>query len=174
MIVRRKGGLTEFIPTPQEKRDGLIRDHALGLLENLHQRLARLERASKLPAAEAEAFTALLARMRADESRIAELEAEGFAMSARMESALHEAEVAKAKLARVKAESLRVVKVGDECEISHIPICGLFSYLGVVYRLYSFSPDEFGAWQVSDHSEHIFAPHTFVQPVRLERWEAVE
>lgn len=49
MIVRRKGGLTEFIPTPQEKRDGLIRDHALGLLENLHQRLARLERASKLP-----------------------------------------------------------------------------------------------------------------------------
>ena len=40
MIVRRKGGLTEFIPTPQEKRDGLIRDHALGLLENLHQRPA--------------------------------------------------------------------------------------------------------------------------------------
>ena len=75
MIVRRKGGLTEFIPTPQEKRDGLIRDHALGLLENLHQRLARLERASKLPAAEAEAFTALLARMRADESRNLELHA---------------------------------------------------------------------------------------------------
>ena len=62
MIVRRKGGLTEFIPSPQEKRDGLIRDHALGLLENLHQRLARLERASKLPADEAEAFTTLLAR----------------------------------------------------------------------------------------------------------------
>lgn len=75
MIVRRKGGLTEFIPTPQEKRDGLIRDHALGLLENLHQRLARLERSSKLPAAEAEAFTALLARMRADESRNLELHA---------------------------------------------------------------------------------------------------
>ena len=73
--VRRKGGLTEFIPSPQEKRDGLIRDHALGLLENLHQRLARLERASKLPAAEAEAFTALLARMRADESRNLELHA---------------------------------------------------------------------------------------------------
>ena len=70
MIVRRKGGLTEFIPTPQEKRDGLIRD-----LENLHQRPARLERASKLPAAEAEAFTALLARMRVDESRNLELHA---------------------------------------------------------------------------------------------------
>jgi hypothetical protein len=73
MIVRRKGGLTEFIPTPQEKRDGLIRDHALGLLENLHQRLARLERASGLPPDEAKAFVALLTRMRADESRNLEL-----------------------------------------------------------------------------------------------------
>jgi hypothetical protein len=73
MIVRRKGGLTEFIPSPQEKRDGLIRDHALGLLENLHQRLARLERASGLPPDEAKAFVALLTRMRADESRNLEL-----------------------------------------------------------------------------------------------------
>jgi hypothetical protein len=55
--------------------EGMIRDHALGLLENLHQRLARLERTSKLPADEAEAFTALLARMRADESRNLELHA---------------------------------------------------------------------------------------------------
>ena len=39
------------------------------------QRLARLERSSKLPADEAEAFTALLARMRADESRNLELHA---------------------------------------------------------------------------------------------------
>jgi hypothetical protein len=73
MIVRRTGGLTEFIPSPQEKRDGLIRDHALGLLENLHQRLARLEWASGLPPDEAEAFVALLTRMRADESRNLEL-----------------------------------------------------------------------------------------------------
>lgn len=73
MIVRRTGGLTEFIPSPQEKRDGLIRDHALGLLENLHQRLARLERASGLPPDEAKAFVALLTRMRADESRNMEL-----------------------------------------------------------------------------------------------------
>lgn len=73
MIVRQKGGLTEFIPSPREKRNGLISDHALGLLENLHQRLERLERVSKLPAAEAEAFTALLARMMADEARNLEL-----------------------------------------------------------------------------------------------------
>jgi hypothetical protein len=32
MIVRRKGGLTEFIPSPREKREGLIRDHILELL----------------------------------------------------------------------------------------------------------------------------------------------
>ena len=73
MIVRRTGGMTEFIPSPQEKRDGLIRDHALGLLENLHLRLARLERASGLPPDEAKAFVALLTRMRADESRNLEL-----------------------------------------------------------------------------------------------------
>lgn len=73
MIVRRKGGMTEFIPSPQEKRDGLIRDHALGLLENLHRRLTRLEQKSGLPPGEAEAFTALLTRMKADESRNLEL-----------------------------------------------------------------------------------------------------
>jgi hypothetical protein len=73
MIVRRNGGLTEFIPSPQEKRDGLIRDHVLGLLGNLHQRLTRLEWAAGLPPAEAEAFTALLARMQADESHNLEL-----------------------------------------------------------------------------------------------------
>ncbi len=60
MIVRRKGGLTEFIPSPQEEARRPDPRPRPGLLENLHQRLARLERASKLPADEAEAFTALL------------------------------------------------------------------------------------------------------------------
>ena len=36
--------MTEFIPATKEKREGLIRDHTLGLLENLHQRLERIER----------------------------------------------------------------------------------------------------------------------------------
>lgn len=67
MIVRRKGGLTEFIPSPKEKREGLIRDHVLGLLENLHLRLERLERDAGLPVAEAKTFTELLSRMKADE-----------------------------------------------------------------------------------------------------------
>ncbi|MCP3931736.1 MAG: VrlD [Bacteroidetes bacterium] len=69
MIIRRKGGLTEFIPSPQEKREGLIRDHVLGLVENLHQRIERLERKAGLPAEEAKAFTDLFRWMKTDESR---------------------------------------------------------------------------------------------------------
>ena len=73
MIVRRKGGLTKFIPAPQEKREGLIRDHVLGLLENLHRRIERLECKAGLPVAEAEIFTKIVGRMRVDESRHLEL-----------------------------------------------------------------------------------------------------
>jgi hypothetical protein len=50
MIVRRKGGLTEFIPSPREKREGLIRDHVLELTEDLHRRIERLERKGLVPA----------------------------------------------------------------------------------------------------------------------------
>ena len=73
MIVRRKGGLTEFIPSPQEKREGLIRDHVLGLIENLNHRLERLEREAGLPIEEAEAFVALHKQIRADETHNLEL-----------------------------------------------------------------------------------------------------
>lgn len=89
----------------------------------------------------------------------------------RLESELRECE---ADLARVKAESLRVVPVGEPCEIRKIAICQCFTHLANVYRLYSFSPEEFGAWQISDHSEHLFSPWTFIQPVRLARWEGSE
>lgn len=43
MIVERRGGMTEFIPSPQEKREGLVRDHPFNLIENLHHRLSQLE-----------------------------------------------------------------------------------------------------------------------------------
>lgn len=69
MIVRRKGGLTEFIPSPQEKREGLIRDHILGLVQNLHRRIERLERAAGLPVEDAEAFAVLLRCIKSDEIR---------------------------------------------------------------------------------------------------------
>lgn len=69
MIVRQKGGLTEFIPSPQEKREGLIRDHILRLVENLHRRIESLEREAGLPAMEAKIFTALFEHMEIDETR---------------------------------------------------------------------------------------------------------
>ena len=43
MRVRQAGGMVEFIPSPQEKRDGLIREYSIELQEFLHQRLSRLE-----------------------------------------------------------------------------------------------------------------------------------
>ena len=67
MIVRRAGGLTEFILSPQEKREGTIRDHALGLLANLDARLRRLEEGLGLPDEEARAFAETMARVRSGE-----------------------------------------------------------------------------------------------------------
>ena len=73
MIVRHKGGLTEFIPSPREKREGLIRDHVLGLMENLHYRIEQLERKAGLPAEKAEAFKLLIQHIKNDENRNLEL-----------------------------------------------------------------------------------------------------
>jgi len=68
MIVKRRGGMTEFIPSPQEKREGLVRDHSFNLIENLHHRLSRLEEELGLPLDEAEACTTFLEKMKQDES----------------------------------------------------------------------------------------------------------
>jgi hypothetical protein len=73
MIIRHKGGLTEYIPSPQEKREGLIRDHYLELVENLHRRIRHLEREVGLPVEEAEAFSELVKRIKTDETRNLEL-----------------------------------------------------------------------------------------------------
>ena len=67
MIVKRRGGMCEYIPSPKEKREGLIRDHTLNLLENLHQRFERLERELGLPLEQAEDFTQALEKIRTDE-----------------------------------------------------------------------------------------------------------
>ena len=67
MIVRRQGGLTEFIPSPQEKRDGVLRDHALDLLANLDARMRRIEERHGIAPDAAEAFTGLMARIRREE-----------------------------------------------------------------------------------------------------------
>ena len=60
--------MTEFIPSPQEKREGLVRDHSFNLIENLHHRLSRLEEELGLPLDEAEACTAFLEKMKQDET----------------------------------------------------------------------------------------------------------
>jgi site-specific DNA recombinase len=60
---------TEFIPSPQEKREGLIRDHVLGLLENLHRRIERLECKAGLLDDEAKAFSELFKSIKIDETR---------------------------------------------------------------------------------------------------------
>jgi transposase len=73
MIVRQKGGLTEFIPSPREKREGLIRDHVLELVENLNRRIERLEREVESPLEETKVFAELIRRIRSDENRNLEL-----------------------------------------------------------------------------------------------------
>ena len=69
MIVKRRGGMTEYIPSPQEKREGLVRDHSFNLIENLHHRLGRLEEELGLPLDKAEACSAFLDKMKQDETR---------------------------------------------------------------------------------------------------------
>jgi len=67
MIVRQQGGLTEFIPSPREKREGVIRDHALDLMANLDARLRRIETELDLPTEEASAFADIMRRIQRQE-----------------------------------------------------------------------------------------------------------
>jgi hypothetical protein len=76
MIVRKDGGLVEFIPSPQEKRDGLVRDHALDLLANLDARLRRIEERLGLDADQAAAFADLMASIRREESETSRINQE--------------------------------------------------------------------------------------------------
>ena len=73
MIVKRSGGMTEFIPSPKEKRDGVIRNHVLDLLANLNQRLQRIEEAAGLPADLADAFADTMALIIHEEAHVRRL-----------------------------------------------------------------------------------------------------
>jgi hypothetical protein len=73
MIVRRKGGMTEFIPSPQEKREDVLRDYALELYENLDTRLRQIEKVLGVPSDGSDAFSSIMAciwREEAETSRI--------------------------------------------------------------------------------------------------------
>jgi hypothetical protein len=41
VLVTRRGGMTEYIPSPREKREALVRDHFTEVVELLHRYLAR-------------------------------------------------------------------------------------------------------------------------------------
>jgi len=73
MIVKRSGGMTEFIPSPTEKRDGIIRNHVLDLLANLDARLRRIEEAVGLPIELSDAFTKAMARITREEAHVQQL-----------------------------------------------------------------------------------------------------
>jgi hypothetical protein len=68
MIVRQQGGLTEFIPSLREKREGVIRDYALELMANLNARLQRIEAELALPREEAAAFAEIIKRIQQEET----------------------------------------------------------------------------------------------------------
>jgi len=68
MIVRQQGGLTEFIPSPREKRESVIRDYALELMANLNARLQRIETELDLPCEEAAAFAEIMQRIQQEET----------------------------------------------------------------------------------------------------------
>ncbi len=73
MIVKRRGGMTEFIPSPKEKRENLVRDYSFNLIENLHLRLKRLEQELGMTFEDTEACTNFLKKIKQDESRNQEI-----------------------------------------------------------------------------------------------------
>lgn len=68
MIVRQQGGLTEFIPSPREKREGVIRDYALELMANLNARLQRIEDQLEFSSEQAAAFAEIMKRIQQEET----------------------------------------------------------------------------------------------------------
>lgn len=73
MITRRSGGMTEFIPSPSEKRDGVIRNHVLDLLANLDARLRKIEAADGLPGDLADEFFSLMELIAREEAHVQRL-----------------------------------------------------------------------------------------------------
>ncbi len=74
MIVHRCGGMTEFIPSVREKREGLIHDHILELAGLLHERLSRIEEICGLEGEETARCRLLLHRIRAEEGQTRDLQ----------------------------------------------------------------------------------------------------
>ena len=69
MLVKKRGGMTEYIPSPKERRTALVRDHFAELAELLHKRLTRIEEGLGSPDTEARSCETLLDRIRDEEKR---------------------------------------------------------------------------------------------------------
>jgi hypothetical protein len=80
MIVRRKGGMTEYIPSPREKREGVLRDYALELYENLNTRLRHIEKELDLPPDWSDDFSNIMARIRREEAETSRINREMLAV----------------------------------------------------------------------------------------------
>lgn len=78
-----------------------------------------------------------------------------------------------AELARVKADSLRVVPVGEPVAVSELHSRQAFTcdHDGV-WMIFGCSSWDFSIRNLIDYSETELTENTVVQPVRLERWEA--
>ena len=78
----------------------------------------------------------------------------------------------RAELARVKAESLRVV-VDGEAPAKSIPMAAHFEYGRVVYRMFygDIDKDEMKATDILSSKKIVLSCKTSVRRVRLERWE---
>ena len=67
MLVKRRGGMTEYIPSPREKREALVRDHFTEAVELLHKRLRCIEKEFGLADDDAQVCASLLERIREEE-----------------------------------------------------------------------------------------------------------
>jgi len=65
--------MTEFIPSPKEKRDGVIRNHVLDLLANLDARIRRIEGKANLPTDLADEFALAMNHIRQEEQHVQRL-----------------------------------------------------------------------------------------------------
>lgn len=76
MLMKKRGGMTEYIPTPREKREALVRDHFAELAELFHRRLTRIEERLGLPGTEAVSCGDLLEHIRNEEKHTVQLNQE--------------------------------------------------------------------------------------------------
>ena len=76
MLMKKRGGMTEYIPSPREKREALVRDHFAQLAELFHGRLTRIEERLGLPDIKAASCGDLLEHIRNEEKHTVQLNQE--------------------------------------------------------------------------------------------------